>query len=845
MSPIPQTFKRRYSLRPTAVVIFMIGLAALWGGAYFVSEKARQEALSAGQARSELLAKAFGEHANAALKMLDVVSLAMSEKWLQNPATFAEDTAPYRKELEHLAVQFGVADSKGILVYTDLGPQPKPVDLSDRAHVSVHLAGKSSGGLFISEPILGRVSKKWVIQVSRGIMREGKVIGVLVISVDPEFFHRFYSDISLGTDDIVAMIRQSGHLLVRAPGNQAFLGQLVSGPYLGENAPLRGNFQRVAQTDGIERIYGYYRLPQYGLVLTAALAMDNVLATYRSRQRATALTGLATSAALLFVMLLVVRSIEEREKRAAMLAKANLELDARVRSRTQELRESEERMRLLLDSLQGHCILMLDLEGRVASWNASAERMKGYRAAEIVGQSHEVFYTKEERLSARPAKLLRTATETGRAEDSGERVRKDGSRFWAQVIISAVRDTTGSLRGFAKVTRDISVERRLQDELREMQKLEAIGQLTGGLAHDFNNLLGIVVGNLDLIEDELPGGERLRRRLDTARGAALRGAEVTRSLLAVARRQPLEIGEYDVNALIAEMMPLVRSSAGAAVQVRSQFCAGALLARLDAAGLSNVVLNLVINARDAMQGQARESVVTLRTRAERVDADAGQTLAPGEYAVIEVADTGGGMSEAVRAQAFEPFFTTKERGRGTGLGLAMVYGFAEQLGGTARIDSRPGAGTTVSVWLPLDPAAAAGTEDKLAQTSPLAKMNPQALERRHILVVDDEPELCALACTWLESLGYEASQTHSPTDALARLAERRFDLLLADVVMPGGMDGVALAREAIRTQPGLRVLYCSGYADGLLEDDTIPGALLNKPYRKSDLARAVRKSFDT
>jgi nitrogen-specific signal transduction histidine kinase/CheY-like chemotaxis protein len=366
-------------------------------------------------------------------------------------------------------------------------------------------------------------------------------------------------------------------------------------------------------------------------------------------------------------------------------------------------------------------------------------------------------------------------------------------------------------------------QRSTEERLREAQKLEAIGQLTGGLAHDFNNLLGIVLGNLDMVEEALPDpAPAVRRRIDTARSAALRGAEVTRSLLAVARRQPLQIASYDLNALVEEMLPLVRSSVGSSVEVRLQLAPGALTVRMDAAGLSNLALNLSINARDALLRVGGERKLTLRTRRESVVDAPEETLTPGEYALLEVSDTGAGMSAGVRAQAFEPFFTTKERGKGTGLGLSMAYGFAEQLGGTVRIDSTEGVGTTVQVYLPLEAGQAAAGRTQQA-----------------VLVVDDDPSQCELARLWLESMGNSVATAHSAEAALEQLATRRFDVLFSDVVMPGGMDGVALAHEATRRQPDLRALLATDHPNIGRGASEVPFQTIAKPYRKNQLARAM------
>jgi nitrogen-specific signal transduction histidine kinase len=402
------------------------------------------------------------------------------------------------------------------------------------------------------------------------------------------------------------------------------------------------------------------------------------------------------------------------------------------------------------------------------------------------------------------------------------------------------------------VTRDITERRkaeqeiaRVDEQLREAQKLEGIGQLTGGLAHDFNNLLGIVVGNLDLIGDHLPDNERLRRQHKTALDAALRGAEVTRSLLAVARRQPLEVKEYDIHELIREMLPLLRSSAGSAVTIDLDFSSGELRAMLDSGGFSQVVLNLVNNSRDAMESIKRDKKLTIRTSEIHVRSNEIPQLTPGKYAVLEVTDTGSGMSESIRQQAFEPFFTTKERGRGTGLGLSMVYGYATQLGGSASIASTSENGTTVRLFLPmLASEVIDNRQGSRTQNLQLEHADACSISHIRILIVDDEVSLCDLAGAWISSLGYGCSVAQSPQVALRLLDEQPYDLLFTDIVMPGPMDGVALALEALKRQPQLRVLFASGYSP-LLKNGDLPGPILNKPYRKQQLHRALAALLET
>jgi PAS domain S-box-containing protein len=551
--------------------------------------------------------------------------------------------------------------------------------------------------------------------------------------------------------------------------------------------------------------------------------------------------------------------------------------------------------------------------------NAAFEAISGLRSDELLGKTcplMTVIPADDPNLAA-----LRHALETGERCDVTLRcIHKNGTEFWNEIRLAPLRDPDGELTHVIALHKDVSDSRQNQERLLELQKMEAIGQLTGGLAHDFNNLMGVVVGNLDLLEETLSADEAVRHQHRAALDAALRASEVARSLLAVARRQPLELVARDVSQLILEMVPLLRTSAGGAVQIEQAFALEPMVARLDAAGLSNVVLNLVINARDAMNKTDREKVLTLRTRAVHFAAGNSHGLAPGPYVAIEVSDNGCGMSIETANRAFEPFFTTKERGKGTGLGLAMVYGFAKQLQGTATINSVLDKGSTVTVYLPRFEGEASGPSDltnrvvtdasaafasngtrntavgvqdynraqtvnmvsetadiitgppealpekpddsqptstvtaqmtEPKQTSPNSAPDPATQDqpvdldgRGKVLVVDDEEGLCELACLWIEAMGYEVDGVNSPAEALELLKCKRYEILFSDVVMPGGIDGVQLAREALNIDPGIKILLASGYAKALLEEQNPPGPLLNKPYRKPDLVNAFESLND-
>lgn len=472
--------------------------------------------------------------------------------------------------------------------------------------------------------------------------------------------------------------------------------------------------------------------------------------------------------------------------------------------------------------------------------NRGFEKLTGYGREEVLGRDLEFLHANDK--DQEELQSLRKSLQDKRPCRIVLRsYRKDGTQFRNEITLAPVFDEAGQVNRIVGFLNDVTSRLNLEEQLRQSQKMEAMGQLTSQLAHDFNNLLGVVVGNLDEIGEQLPpDNQKLKRNYDAALGAALQGAQVTRMLLTVARRQPMEVSLQDLNLHLAQMQTLVRSSAGPVEDVTEELCEGALMCRLDPSGLSNVILNLVINARDAMQAQTNKKQLIIRTKRVQIAPDELGDLMPGSYALLQVIDNGKGMSPEVMAQAFDPFFTTKEREKGTGLGLSMVRGYAEQLGGTVRLNSSIGHGTTVSIYLPLTESPEV-PESLQVQTQAQTQTDKTAGKARRVLVVDDEEALCELACDWMDSLGFEALGAHSPQQALAELERTNFDLLFTDVVMPGAMDGLGLARLCQERWPQMKILITSGNARGISELQDLPGSLLNKPYRKSDIARALEE----
>jgi PAS domain S-box-containing protein len=537
----------------------------------------------------------------------------------------------------------------------------------------------------------------------------------------------------------------------------------------------------------------------------------------------------------------VIDAIRSPEGELVGFAKITRDLTERRATET-KLRESEEQFRLLVQSVTDYAIFMLDVNGRGASWNAGAQRIKGYAPEEIIGRHFSDFYTEADRAAGLPRVGLETATRNGRWEHEGQRIRKDGTAFWAHVVIDAIRDD-GKLVGFAKVTRDITERREAEAALQaaqatmiRSQKLEAIGQLTGGVAHDFNNLLQVISGNLQLLSKDIAGNVRAEMRVQNALGSVARGSKLASQLLAFARRQPLEPRVVNVGRLIKGMDEMLRRALGGEIEVETVVAGGLWNSLIDPDQLENAVLNLAINARDAMNGEGRLTIEASNAFLDDEYVRQHDELSAGQYVMIAVTDTGTGIPPDILERVYEPFFTTKAEDKGTGLGLAMVYGFLKQSGGHVKIYSEVGAGTTVKLYFPRQMAS----EDTLAEaTSSEVKGGEET-----ILVVEDDDDVREVAVSMLTELGYRVVKARDAASALVVVDSGiPIDLIFTDVMMPGTLRSPDLARKAKERLPNIAVLFTSGYTQNAIVHGgrLDPGVeLLAKPYTREALARKIR-----
>jgi PAS domain S-box-containing protein len=672
--------------------------------------------------------------------------------------------------------------------------------------------------------------------------------------------------------------------------------------------------------------------------------------------------------------------ISDRKELEARLLALTETLESNVGDRVRQLavtaaqlEETERRLRLLIDAVTDYAIFMLDTAGNVVSWNPGAERITGYASREILGQHFSRFYTHVDRQKGVPRIALATAERIGKYEAEGWRIRKDGSTFWASVVINAIRDATGDLLGYAKVTRDITERMKAQEaikesaemardviasaldafvqinergeitewnkqaeaifgwsreevlghelgcviippahrarhheglehflrtgegpvighrletdgvrrdgkeicvelsitalrrrdgcvyngflrditekkaieaQLRQAQKMEAIGQLTGGVAHDFNNLLTVIIGNIEHLQRRFPPGHELERIVAAALRGASRAAILTERLLAFSRRQALSPQVISVNKLVAGMSELLRRTLGETISIETVLAGGLWVTFIDANQLENALLNLAVNARDAMPRGGRLTIETANCYLDEVYANRHQDVRPGQYVGLFVTDTGTGMAAAIVAQAFEPFFTTKSAGEGTGLGLSQVYGFVKQSEGHVKLYSEIGQGTTVKLYLPRHHGPGDETDD-VVQTRKV----PRGREEETVLIVEDDPDVREYTSEMVSGLGYRTLSAENGPAALRMLDDNPdVQLLFTDVVLPGGMNGRRLAQEAVRRRPALKVLFTTGYArnaivhQGRLDPDV---EVVFKPFTYSQLAIKIRHALDS
>jgi len=519
-------------------------------------------------------------------------------------------------------------------------------------------------------------------------------------------------------------------------------------------------------------------------------------------------------------------AIATRQNTEAYLLSVQDQLNRQIERKNLALNSVRRHFQILIEGVVDYAIFALDKEGHIASWNSAAQKIMGYTAEEIIGKHFGIFYRPDERRAGAPDRALELASQRGKHEVEGWRIRKNGTPFFITGSVASTRDDAGNLLGFINILRDATERRDAEEKLvqaREQlamsQKMEAIGKLTGGIAHDFNNLLMIIGGSAQIFARLLD--PKLPRAIEAIQNAAKRGESLTRQLLTFSRHQHLSPTVVDLNASIKNMRTMIESSLRGNIVYNENIGDGVWPVKVDLAELELAIVNIAVNARDAMPSGG---TFTLSVSDVTINQEVGDNRLEGAFLAIAFSDTGTGIPPNLLSKMFDPFFTTKEVGKGTGLGLSQVYGFAHQAGGTVTADSEVGQGTTITVYLP------SCADEQITSKKASAKTKARHSQRQTVLVVDDSADVAEVTSSLFEHLGYETIYRDSAEAALKLLeAGTKIDLVFSDIVMPGTIDGVGLAREIRSQYPNLPVVLTTGYSDAAKE---APSNLriLRKPF---------------
>ncbi|HKA71160.1 MAG TPA: ATP-binding protein [Xanthobacteraceae bacterium] len=826
-----QSDRLRTRINLALIGVFLV-FAALW---ILLLWYRYDQTIKAGEHRAENLDLILTEHLRRSVDAVDaaLVQLALHSERVGGPRAGTDTWTPVLK-----AAHAGISSVSSITLLDDKGvvtasTMPGIAGQSRSDHfLFQQLSRRPDGSLIADRPARSPATGHVLLPLGRALTGpDGRFTGVIMATLEPEQLREFYRSVDVGPHGMITVLHPEGVVVFREPS----IGDPMGEP--AQNNPIfaaqrqnpAGGRLRGPLTEGGRSYLTAYRLSSFPpLVVAVSLAEKDVLAGWWHVSLLAAGLTAALGIALLLAAYLIMREIRDRTRATARL----METDA-------ALRASQERLRALMD----HTPLMItekDLHGRYSFVNRAFQERLGITTAQAVGKTAYDIFVKE-RADAQTNMDLKVIATRQQVQEEIVVTSPSGPRT---VLFTKfpLLDAGGAVEAVGTIGVDVTELKHAEAQLAHAQKMEAVGQLTGGVAHDFNNLLTAILLNADVLADRMTD-EKLRPLAEATRMAAERGADLTKRLLAFGRRQVLEPRPTDLNTLVEGMEQLMRRTLGEHIAIEFRPAADLWPAKVDPGQLEAAVLNLAVNARDAMVQGGRLTIETTNVEVDEGFAAMNADAAPGEYVMVSVSDTGGGMPPDVLERAFEPFFTTKPVGKGTGLGLSMVYGFVKQSGGHLKIYSELGMGTVVRLYFP--------RSDVPADTAAVRQKAPVDLPTggETILLVEDDPLVRKHTEQQLLGLGYRVIAAENAADALDRVHGVTMpDLLFTDIVMPGSMNGRELAERLRERWPSLKVLYTSGFSHGML-DVPLSGQvnsqhLLGKPFRRRDLATKVREVLD-
>jgi PAS domain S-box-containing protein len=818
---------------PRIIVLSGLVLAILCDAfvAHILSVNYR-ETYRATEAANGDLARALEEYMLRNMQGVDLLLGTTIEALEQKPSLLSAGNPALINELKRRVAPYPTAksivvlDADGNMLGDTLGNEAsgRPANFADRAYYKVQ-RDDPGRGLFIDLPLTSRVPPKGrFIAVSRAFLAADRSFGgVVFVALDYHILQQFFLSLDVGQRGTVTLYRDDGKILLRAPNADEFAGRdvrstLLFTRYLPQ-APS-GSFRGRGILDGTSRSISYRRVAGMPLVVSVARDPVEFLAGWKNNALYYSLVAAGLNLLIVGFGLGLARQWRLRAKSE------------------QALRDNLAQHQLVTENVPA-LIVHVGAGGHIRYANRVALEWYAQPSADAIRARKIDDFIDPLRLGEGRLKI--EAALAGRTTRGEEKAAfPDGCERWCETIRVPDCGHDGTVRGYFVLSVDITERKRIEDELHQAQKMEAIGQLTGGVAHDFNNILTVITGTIEILGDAVKDRPHLALIANMISAAAARGADLTKHLLAFSRRQPLQPRSTDVNALAIDAARLLRPTLGEDIEIESMLAHDLAPALIDPSQLSTAILNLALNARDAMPSGGK---LTLETRNVVLDehyARLNIEVRPGYYVMIAVSDTGVGIPGKLLDKVFEPFFTTKDAGKGSGLGLSMVYGFVKQSDGHIKIYSEEGHGTSVKLYLP---RAAGAPEALTADTG----ISGSAQGDEFILLVEDDALVREYVVTQINRFGYHTLPAANAAEALAIIDRgEHIDLLFTDVMLPGGMNGRQLATEAQKRRPGLKVLYTSGYTENALvhHGRLDPGVLLlPKPYLSSDLARMLRTAL--